>query len=178
MAFLDFLRQDDGTIHPAVKGSAAGATVAAAIVIAVAFIGPWEGYAAKPYVDRVGTGYPITWCYGETKSDGPVPPLSTIFTKEECTKELEHSLSTRYAPAVDRCIHVTLPPHRKAALVSAAYNLGPSAVCNGPIARYINAGNVVAGCNALLAYDHAAGRRLPGLTRRRQAERAMCLRND
>ena len=156
----------------------AGAAVAAWLVIAGPLVANFEGYAKRPYVDTVGTGHPITWCYGETKADGPVPPLSAIFTKQECTKELEHSLSARYAPAIDRCIRVVLPPHRKAALVSAAYNLGPSAVCNGPIARYINAGNVVAGCNALLAYDHAAGRRLPGLTRRRQAERAMCLRND
>ena len=178
MAFLDFLRQDNGTIHPAVKGGAAGVTVAAAIAIAVAFIGPWEGYAAKPYVDRVGTGHPITWCYGETKADGAVPPLNKVFTKAECTQELQRDLTTKYDPEVRKCIHVPLPPHREAALVSFVYNLGPGALCNGPVGRYLNAGNVTAACNSMLAYDHAGGKSIPGLTRRREAERELCLRND
>ena len=158
--------------------SVAAAATAAWLLIAGPFVAGFEGYAKKPYVDTVGTGRPITWCFGETRADGPVPPLSKIFTKQECTAELERSLTTKYAPYVDRCIHVYLPPHRKAALVSAVYNLGPGLVCSGPVGRYINAGNVVAGCNALLAYDHAAGRRVAGLTRRRQAERVLCLRSD
>jgi lysozyme len=175
-----FLRQPDGTVHPAVKVAGAGVvgTAAAAIAIAAVFIEPFEGYASKPYVDRVGTGHPITWCYGETKADAPVPPMGTLFTKAECTKELEHDLQTKYDPAVRKCIHVALPPHREAALISFVYNLGPGPLCNGPVGRYLNAGNVPAGCNAMLAYDHAAGKRLPGLTRRRQAERALCIRND
>jgi lysozyme len=83
----------------------------------------------------------------------------------------------KYQAQVRRCIPKEQPPHREAALVSFAYNLGPGAVC-GPVGRFINAGNIIAGCNAMLAYDHAGGRVLAGLTRRRQAERAMCLRND
>jgi lysozyme len=51
-------------------------------------------------------------------------------------------------------------------------------LCRGNVARYLNAGNVRAGCNAILAYDHAGGRVLPGLTRRRAAEKALCLRSD
>jgi len=165
---------------PAAK--VAGAAVVAGTVtwlaIATPFVAGFEGYAKRPYVDTVGTGHPITWCYGETRADGPVPPLSTVFTKAECTAQLEKSLTTKYDPAVRKCIRAPLPPHREAALVSFVYNLGPGALCNGPVGRYINAGNVVAGCNAMLAYDHAAGRRLPGLTRRRQQERALCLRTD
>ena len=178
MAFLDFLRQDDGTIHPAVKGSAAGATVAAAIAIAVAFIGPWEGYAAKPYVDRVGTGYPITWCYGETKADGAVPPLNKVFTKEQCTAELQRDLMNKYDPEVRKCVHVSMPPHREAAFVSFVYNLGPGPLCNGPVGRYLNAGNVAAACHAMLAYNHSDGVTRDGLIRRRKLEQGLCLRND
>ena len=177
---FDFLRQPDGNIHPAVKVAGAGAATAAAaaIAIAVTFIGPWEGYAAKPYVDRVGTGHPITWCYGETKADGPVPPLNKVFTKEECTAELQRDLTTKYDPEVRKCVHVPLPPHREAALVSFVYNLGPGALCNGSVGRYLNAGNVTAACNSMLAYDHAGGKRIPGLTHRREVERELCLRND
>ena len=173
-----FLWTPEGNIHPAVKVAGAGTTVAAAIAIAVAFIQPFEGYAAKPYVDRVGTGHPVTWCYGETHADGPVPPLNKVFSKAECTAELQRDLTEKYDPEVRKCIHVPLPPHREAALVSFVYNLGPGPLCNGPVGRYLNAGNVSAGCRSMLLYDHAAGRRLPGLTRRRQAEMELCLRND
>lgn len=175
---FQWLRTDNGQIHPAVKVAGAGATAAAAVAIAATFIAPFEGYASKPYVDRVGTGHPITYCFGETAADGPLPPLNKIFTKEECTQQLEHDLATKYDPQVRKCIHVPLSPHREAALVSFAYNLGPGAICNGPVGRYLNAGNVLAACNAMLAYDHASGRRLAGLTRRREAERELCLRND
>ena len=168
--FDRLIKKPDGTIH--------GGKVATWLTIATILAAGFEGYAAHPYVDRVGTGHPITWCYGETRADGPVPPLSTVFTKEECTAELQHSLTTKYDPYVRKCIHVALPPHREAALVSFVYNLGPGPLCNGPVGRYLNAGKVVAGCNAMLGYDHSAGRRRAGLTRRRQAERALCLRND
>ena len=165
------LRRADGTIHPAARGAAWAA-------IAVALVAGFEGFARKPYIDWVGRGHPVTWCFGETKADGPVPPMSKLFTKAECTASLQEKLTNVYDPAVRKCIHVPLPPHREAALVSAAYNLGPWAVCHGPIARNLNAGNIVAGCRAILAYDHARGRRVPGLTKRRVTEYQLCLRND
>ena len=159
-------------VHPAARG-------AAWLLVATVFVAGFEGYASRPYVDTVGTGHPLTWCYGETRADGgPVPKLGTVFTKEECTASLQKKLTDVYDKELHRCIHVALPPHREAALVSFIYNLGPGPVCNGPVGRYLNAGNVKAACNAMLAYDHAAGRRLPGLTRRRVAERALCLRDD
>ena len=151
----------------------------AAAAITVALVAGFEGYASKPYVDTVGTGHPETWCYGETAADGgKVPAYGTLFTKAECTASLQEKLTNVYDPAIRKCIHVPLPPHREAALVSAAYNLGPGAVCHGPIARNLNAGDIVAGCRAILAYDHARGRRLLGLTKRRVIEYQLCLRND
>jgi len=178
---FDFFRQSDGRVHPAAK-AAGGAAIAIAIALPV--VAGFEGYASKPYVDRIGTGQPITWCYGETKADGPVPPLSKVFTKEECTKELEADLTTKYDPLVRKCVHVAMPPHREAALVSFVYNLGQGALCNPArgtytaVASNLNAGNVAAGCRAMLAYNHAGGRVVAGLTRRRQAEYAICMRND
>ena len=177
---FQWFKTSQGTVHPAVKVAGAGVTAsaAAAIAIAVTVIGPLEGYASKPYVDEIGTGHPITWCFGETKADGPVPPLNKVFTKEQCTAELQRDLTNKYDPEVRKCVHVPLPPHREAALVSFVYNLGSGPVCNGPVGRYLNAGNVTAACNSMLAYDHAGGKRILGLTHRREAERELCLRND
>ena len=178
---LDFLRRPNGTIHPAAKATGG---VAIAIAIALPIVAAFEGYAAKPYIDRIGTGQPITWCYGETKADRPVPPLGTVFTKKECTQQLEEDLTKKYDPEVRKCVHVAMPPHREAALVSFVYNLGQGALCNPARGTYtavagnLNAGNVRAGCSAMLAYDHASGRKIAGLTRRRQTEYALCMRTD
>lgn len=157
-------------IHPVTRGGLW-------LTLAIALVAGFEGFASKPYVDRVGTGQPETWCYGATKADGPPPPYSKVFTKAQCQTLLGASL-LKYDAQVHSCVKVSLPPHREAALVSFAYNLGSRALCRGAVARRINAGDIAGGCRAMLSYNHARGRILPGLTRRRQAEYKLCLRND
>ena len=165
---------------------------AAAAVMTVAMAASFEGFAAHPYVDRVGTGHPITWCYGETKSDGPVPKMTATFTKEQCGDLLQKSL-VKYNTGVKKYIHVVMGAQTEAAMTDAAYNLGVGIFVHGSMTRYLNAGgdfndsgiqsavykrNHPRACNALLGYDHAQGRRLPGLTRRRNAEAALCHKDD
>lgn len=142
------------------------------LAIAITVVAGFEGYYGHVYRDAVGVK---TICYGQTAADGA--DFSKVYTKAECEQMLGKDLQ-RYDAMVHSCIKVALPPHREAALVSFVYNLGQGALCHGAVARDLNAGNVAGGCNAMLAYDHAGGRRLAGLTRRRQAERAMCLRSD
>lgn len=165
----------------------------AAAAITVTLVAGFEGYASKPYVDRVGTGHPITWCYGETKADGtPVPPMNRTFTKTECQESLLKKLTEVYDPMVRQCIDTHAldgHPHREASLVSFIYNGGQGWLCaprvrkpwpdSKPIrytavAANINAGNYVKGCNAMNGYVMAAGRVLPGLQRRRGQEAQWC----
>ena len=47
-----------------------GAAVAAVIAIAVPVVAQFEGLWLTAKVDTIGTGKPLTWCYGET--EGPV----------------------------------------------------------------------------------------------------------
>ncbi len=159
------------------KKGLAGATLA----IAIATVSAWEGFSSKPYVDRIGTGQPETWCYGETAADGPPPPYTKVFTKQECQTELGKRLQD-YDKDLQKClapsVYAALPPHRHAALVSFDYNVGGGAFCKSSVARYLNAGSVTRGCNALLLYDRAGGRVVQGLANRRKAERGLCLMND
>ena len=160
---------------PAAKVAGA-AVVAGAITwlaIATPFVAGFEGYSGKPYRDSVGV---LTICYGATAADHV--DFSKVYTKAECEQMLGKDLQ-KYEAQIRPCIPGIdkQPPHRLAALVSFSYNLGPRSLC-GPVGRNINAGNVTAACNAMLAYNHAGGRVLEGLTRRRQAERALCLRAD
>ena len=162
-------KKPDGTPHAGKV--AAWATVAA---ILVPFVAGFEGYALHPYVDRIGTGHPITCGYGMTGAECKNPPK----TEAEARAALEKLLKNKYDPAILNCIHVYLPPYRRAMLDAAAYNLGPAAICKSAIAQNINAGNNAAGCAALLGYTHSAGKVRAGLVRRRQAEYKLCLRND
>jgi lysozyme len=150
----------------------AAAATAAAIALAIPFVAAFEGYFPRVYRDPVGVK---TICYGQTAADGA--DFSKVYTKQECLDMLGKDLA-RYDAMVRKCIPQVQPPHREAALISFVYNLGQGNLCHSAVARNINAGNIVAGCNAMLAYNHAGGRVLSGLTRRRQAERALCLRSD
>ena len=164
-----------------------GAWVAIAITIASAF----EGFSAKPYVDRVGRGHPETWCYGTTASDHPAPPYGTIFTKLECQTMLGSDL-LKYDTGVKKYVHVIMGPNTEAAMVDAAYNLGPNVFAHGSMTRYLNAGgnftepprstayrhNHSAACEALKSYNRASGRVLTGLVRRRKAEAVLCHKDD
>ena len=158
--------------HPVTKTTGAAATAAAAIALAVAFIAPFEGYSGTVYRDSVGVK---TICDGQTAADNA--DFSKVYTRAECEQMLGKDL-VKYDAMVHSCIKVPLSPHREAALVSFVYNLGQGALCHGMVAKYLNAGNVAAGCHAMLAYNHAGGRVLAGLTRRREAEEKLCLRDD
>ena len=68
-----------------------------------------------------------------------------------------------------------MPMRRQVAMVSFAYNVGVGAYCGSSVARLLNAGQTRAACDALLKWNKAGGVVFPGLTRRRQAERELCL---
>ena len=166
---MAFFRTPDGNIHPAIKGAAGG--VAAWLVIAVAIVAPFEGLYTRAYYDVVGVK---TVCYGATADDGV--DLDRTYTPAECKAMLGMDL-VKYDKMVHSCIKVPLTPSREAALVSFTYNLGQGALCHGAVARYLNAGDIARGCRAMLAYDHAGGRRLRGLTTRRDKEYKLCMKD-
>ena len=95
-------RTSRGNVHPAVKVAGAAATIGTVTWLAIAtpFVGNFEGYASKPYIDWNGSGHPETWCYGETAADGgPVPKMGTLFTKAECEQMLDKEAARyRLAP--------------------------------------------------------------------------------
>lgn len=107
-------------------------------------------------------------------------------THAECDQWREDDLAEA-ATIVDRCIDAP-NPHQRAALISFAFNVGPGGkgikdgLCqlkSGKepyVRRMANAGRWQEACDGLLAWTKAAGIKLRGLVRRRQDERALCLR--
>lgn len=144
---------------------------AAVAVIAVPLVGGFEGLRTSAYPDPATGREPWTVCYGETAG----VRLGDTYTVAECKAMLARSLET-YAFGIERCITRPMPDTTYAAFLSLAYNVGTGAFCKSSAARLWNAGEGRAACDAMLKWNRAAGVVFPGLTRRRQAERALCLK--
>lgn len=147
---------------------AAGGGLAGLLILAAAFIAPWEGLELRPYRDIVGV---MTWCYGETRG----APKSQ-YTKAECDAMLADGVAEFHAE-MRRCIKRPLTQPQWVAVLSWSYNVGTGAACGSTLVRQINAGlPAETWCKQLLRWDYADGRKVRGLTRRRQAEYAECVK--
>lgn len=143
---------------------------AAVIALACAFIQPWEGLWLVAKVDKIGTGRPVTACYGETEG----VKLGQRFTKQQCDEMLAKKLP-RYAAEIAPCIKVKISDKTRAALVSFAYNIGSPRACKSTAFKLLNRGNIRGACDALMNWNMAQGRVVKGLTNRRAAERRLCI---
>ncbi|MGO4700274.1 lysozyme [Dyella sp. 2RAB6] len=159
-------------------GKLAAGAVASVLAVAAAIIKPWEGKRNEPYEDAVGV---LTVCFGHTGTE--IEPRK--YSDEECNELLKGDMAAANG-AVRACIRSPMNINQEAALTSAVFNLGNGVVCGSTLARYANAGNWAAACRELtdaknaegekLGWSYADGQFLPGLRRRRFAERAVCER--
>lgn len=155
-------------------GSAGGV-----IAAAVAFTPGWEGMDAVAKRDPIGTGHPVTYCYGQTAEFGKVA-VGTHFTKAECDQKLAESLP-KYLVEIERCIKVPMPDKTMAAFLDASYNAGSAAVCRSPMVKLANAGQLKDACNAFAGwYVRSDGQVRRGLVARRggdgrKGEKQLCL---
>lgn len=126
-----------------------------------------EGVRQTAYWDPYGKV--ATVCVGETRGVN----LGDHYSLAECMSKLDKAVQ-EYGEGVDRCTKAYLPPKRKAAMTDFAYNVGVERYCRS-IAPLLDAGQTVAACDRLLQYTKAGGVTLPGLVKRRQNERNLCL---
>lgn len=140
---------------------------ASALVIATALGGWFEGTRLHAYADVGGVW---TICRGHTEG----VKQGEVATPEQCRKYLNVDMR-RAMDGVERCIDKPMTPAQAAAFGDLAYNVGTGAFCRSSVARKFNRGDVAGACDALLLYVHADGKVLPGLVKRRHAERGLCL---
>ncbi len=143
-----------------------GSAVAAA---AIALVSTFEGLRTVAYRDPIGIP---TVCFGETRG----VKMGDSYTKQQCKDMLGDSL-VEYEQGMRACMKEPdkVPNGAYVSFLSFSYNVGTKAFCNSTLARKMNAGDIKGACNELPKWDKAAGIRLPGLTKRRTAERALCL---
>ncbi len=129
----------------------------------------FEGFSAKPYRDPVGVW---TIGYGSTKGVGPGSPH---VTRAQAEARLMREVDAEYGAAVN-ALGVRLTQGQFDALTSFVYNVGPGGIAASTgIGRALRGGEMRRAADELLKWDKGGGRRLAGLTRRRQAERKLFL---
>ena len=141
---------------------------AGATALAVPLVMLYEGTVLQSYRDPIGI---ITACVGHT---GPELRMGQRYTRQQCEDMLYGDL-LKHAQALD-CIKHPLTDGQKAAFVSFAFNVGNKAFCDSTLARKANAGDMAGACAELSRWTRAGGRELPGLVKRRAAERELCER--
>ena len=145
--------------------------VGAIALASVGFVGAWEGLRTTAYIPIPGDVPTI--CYGETKN----VRMGQKATKAECDAMLIRRLD-EFGSKIEACAPAlkSTSSHVYVAHLSLAYNVGSGGYCRSSVARKLQAGDVRGSCDALLLYRYAGGRVVKGLERRREAERANCLK--
>ena len=132
-------------------------------------IAGWETYRGEAYLptpqDVPTNGWGST--AGVKLGDRTTPDRALIQLLSDAQRH-ERELRT--------CLgNVALYQHEWDAYVSWAYNVGTGAACRSTLVRKLQVGDYSGACRELLRWDKQAGRTLPGLTKRRQAEFKTCM---
>ncbi len=146
---------------------------AVALALATALAVPAEGLRQYAYRDPPGI---LTVCYGHTGGVDQTKRYSMDECKALLNKDMLHAIKI-----VDQC-RPGLPAETLAAWSDAVYNLGPTIVCDqtrSTAARLLAQGKLREACMQLPRWNRATvagvSMELPGLTKRRAAERDLCL---
>ncbi len=140
----------------------------------VNLIKSFEGLRLKPYLDAVGIP---TIGYGTIQypNGKKVTMTDPEITEALAIAYLVHEINEK-AKGVESLVKVQLNDNEFAALVSFAYNVGTGALGGSTLLKLLNANaDRTAVADQLLRWNKAGGKELAGLTRRRQAERALFL---
>lgn len=138
----------------------------------IALIKQFEGCKLTAYQDSVGVW---TIGYGWTQPVDGKPIRARMTIKQETAERLLKTGLVSYESDVSRLVKVGLTQGQFDALVSFTYNLGARSLSTSTLLRKLNAGDYAGAADEFLRWDKAGGKVLNGLTRRREAERALFL---
>lgn len=143
--------------------------------LAVDLVAEFEGFRSHAYRCPAGV-----WTVGYGLTSGAVPGVvvdaSTYLTEPMARQCLRHVLDI-FARKIASKITVQLATHEWAAILSLAYNIGPTAFARSTVLRKLNAGDRVGAADAFRMWNKAKGKVLKGLVKRRERERLVFLGN-
>ncbi|ATI16357.1 endolysin [Caulobacter phage Lullwater] len=133
-----------------------------------------EGLRLKPYLDPAGIP---TVCYGHTGSD---IVWGKAYTKQECEFIRDRDIKS-HLTGLKRCIKVPLTQNQQDAVLDLAFNIGVERTCGSTLVKKVNKRDFLGASEEFPKWNKARvnGKLvvLPGLDRRRAAERALFLKD-
>ncbi|ABI89811.1 MULTISPECIES: lysozyme [Burkholderia] len=135
----------------------------------IALIKQFEGLRLARYLDAVGK---------PTIGYGHLILPNERFTRPLTPAEAEALLRRDLRGAelnLRKLLHVPVTQQQFDALMSFVFNLGAGRLRSSTLLRYLNAGARTRAADQFLVWNKAGGKPLAGLTKRRQAERALFL---
>lgn len=136
----------------------------------IALIKSFEGLRLEAYPDPATGGDPWTIGYGSTL--GVTPGM--VITEEQAEERLRADLE-RFERCVEKAVGDYVNESEFSACVSLAFNIGCGAFEKSTLVRLIKAGDMDGAALQFRRWNKANGKPMAGLTRRREAERALFL---
>lgn len=143
--------------------------------VGIDLIKSFEGCYLNAYKCPAGV-WTIGW--GTTEPiDGVKPHEGMVITQKQADELLIKNLRG-YENAVNEYVTYSINQNQFDALVSFAYNCGNGALKTSTLLKKLNAGDVHGAANEFLRWNKANGKVLNGLTRRRETERKLFLKEE
>lgn len=141
----------------------------------IALIKQFEGCSLTAYPDPGTGGAPWTIGYGWTHPVDGKPIKHGMKIDQDTADRLLKTGLVSYENDVLKLVKVKLTQGQFDALVSFAYNVGSRSLSTSTLLKKLNGGDVNGAADEFPRWNKAGGKVMSGLTRRREAERAMFL---
>jgi lysozyme len=140
----------------------------------IALTKSFESCRLAAYPDPGSGGQPWTCGWGST---GPDVHQGTVWTQAQADARLAEDLACA-AQAVNGLARVVLTQNQFDALCDFTYNVGAGNFRSSTLLRLLNAGDIQGAADQFGKWIVAGSQIMPGLVRRRAAERALFLKPD
>ena len=141
-----------------------------AIDQAASLIKQYEGCRLKAYKCPADVW---TIGYGHTKG----VKEGDVWTQEQCETTLRKDIPIYMSAVLQNCPTLSDYPNRLAACTSLTYNIGSGNFASFSVARHVRHGDIQKAADAFRMWKYASGKILPGLVKRREAEREVFLKD-
>ena len=138
---------------------------------AIDLIKKYEGFRPESYQDSVGVW---TIGYGTTRINGEPVKSGMTITEAQALQLVQQEVNKLWSQ-IESIVKVNLNDNQMNALVDFAYNLGFNALKTSTLMSKLNAGDFTGAANEFSRWVYAGGKILPGLVKRREAEKQLFL---
>ena len=142
----------------------AAISLSATALVAIAL---HEGYKENAYIPLAGDSPTIG--FGTTSGVKLGDRTSPEKALQVALRDIQ-----KFEGALKQCVKVPLSQGEYDVYISLSYNIGSGNFCRSTLVKKLNGQDYEGACKEILRWDQFQGKRLPGLTKRRQEEYIKC----